>query len=203
MSLFSKLLRPLELGDHIWYHTHRGLIQHHRIYVGNGHVIHFDDNDTDRRYGHCKGCIESLNNRPGGYVRYSCLACWRLGDATRNIYLCKYDKKLLSLIMRETGSRSMERSHPGHVIAARAWWYFENDNFGRWELFSHNCEDFSRFCTILKLGSKQSIRGLLLIAALRGIVVRTVLGFAALRVLRSWKQAKLLRDLPQNLSFTW
>ena len=46
--------RNLLIGDHIFYHTHKGFVQHHGIWTSRGFVIHIDDAaDTDQRYMHC------------------------------------------------------------------------------------------------------------------------------------------------------
>ena len=66
------------------------------------------------------------------------------------------------MVTREAESRRMETSAPGVLVTRRVRWFYDHDSdinhaFGRWELFSHNCEDFARFCKILKLGSKQGL----------------------------------------------
>ena len=123
---------------------------------------------------HCALCIERLARRAHGYVRLSCLNCWLLERPNRRSYRCEYGKGLVSMVTREAESRRMETSAPGVLVTRRVRWFYDHDSdinhaFGRWELFSHNCEDFARFCKILK----QAI-GVVATVALAASIVRTV-----------------------------
>ena len=74
-----------------------------------------------------------------------------------------------------------------------------NRNFGRWELCSHNCEDFARFCKILKLGSKQAIRGVVSTVALAASIVRTIGAGGVITLLSQHAKLKLILNLPMDL----
>jgi hypothetical protein len=157
----------LKVGDHAWYHVVRygKLIQHHGIWVGSG-VIHFDGEHDDDYYVY-RGCQEcsarrDRQRREGTGNRCVRLSCFRCFSHWRNVYRCEYGKSRVSQVVRETGSRSTSVSYPGYIVASVAWGFYLSNSFGNYDVVRLNCEDFTRWCKVRKLGSKQVYRGLVL-----------------------------------------
>jgi hypothetical protein len=189
-------VEELQKGAHVWCHVLKAAkgVQHHGIWDGSD-VYHFnkpgDDIDVyyvgEKEGRKCSRCESRRQERKdagrgGESVRLSCVECFSHGS---NVYVCKYDSGFLARMWRETGSRCTKPcllSEDEVVTLARR--FYDNNNFGKYEALTHNCEDFARFCKIEKLGCKQWTRA----------IFWTGLAEVSL-VVRKWPEHKLKKIL--------
>ncbi|KAG6556899.1 hypothetical protein Mapa_001314 [Marchantia paleacea] len=167
MDLLSKIshavkeseLRP---ADHIYCYRSSSISSyaHHGIYIGDSKVIHFlDNNESAGGNGEGPGssfpgfsssssgssksrCEECRTNKKGG-VQMSCLKCFLKGDSLR-LFFYGVSKAELALNLRG-GCSGMKAEEPEQVLH-RANYLLRTDGFGRYNLQTHNCEDFAIYC---------------------------------------------------------
>ncbi|KAL8528488.1 hypothetical protein ACS0TY_006060 [Phlomoides rotata] len=144
----------LEAGDHIYSWRTAFSYSHHGIYVGGDKVVHF----TQAQDLSCSSLSSSVSNvsptcldfpdcgfkkGESGGVTMSCLNCF-MGNGS--LYRFEYGvSKCVFIAKIRGGTCTTAKSDPPEAVIHRAAYLLHN-GFGKYDLFTNNCEDFALYC---------------------------------------------------------
>ncbi|CAN6362937.1 unnamed protein product [Urochloa humidicola] len=165
----------LKPGDHIYTWRTAYSYAHHGIYVGDNKVIHFtraSEGGARTKFcpssifhpssAYCQACAEIKRQHESpaiggsakevditdsihgaGGLRISCLDCFMRNRG--HLYLYAYEVAAKFFVCKMYGTCTMARADPPENVLHRAF-YLLKHGYGKYNLFKHNCEDFSIYC---------------------------------------------------------
>ncbi|XP_057789103.1 protein LEAD-SENSITIVE 1-like [Salvia miltiorrhiza] len=179
----------LEAGDHIYtWRTPVFAYSHHGIYIGGDKVVHFTQHQnlssgdsTSFRFSSSitdvtADCLDfpdcGFRKHTSGVVM-SCLNCF-LGDGS--LYRFEYGVSPVVLITRlRSGTCTTAKSDPPEDVIHRAMHLLQH-GFGKYDVFSNNCEDFALYCkTELVVCTQRGSGGSGQVSSVVGVPVAAIL----------------------------
>ncbi|CAL5018641.1 unnamed protein product [Urochloa decumbens] len=171
VRLLSNRIERSELkpGDHIYTWRIAYSYAHHGIYVGDNKVIHFTGGKVTKflpsRFhpasAYCQACAEIKRQHEspanggsakeadirdsshGAGVCITCLDCFVHNWG--HLYLYAYEVSTKFFLGKMHGTCTMARADPPEKVLHRAF-YLLKHGYVKYDLFKHNCEDFSIYC---------------------------------------------------------
>ncbi|XP_010242301.1 PREDICTED: uncharacterized protein LOC104586691 [Nelumbo nucifera] len=148
----------LKPGDHIYSYRQAYTYSHHGVYVGNEYVIHFTSNkallfSSSGSGTPCPNC--GYDGKAHFGVIKSCLDCFLDGG---KLYRYQYGVNVVKFMTQiRGGTCSSHASDEASKVIRRANTLYEGNNFGDYNLFNNNCEDFAVYCKTERLISGQAV----------------------------------------------
>ncbi|KAK6932816.1 LRAT domain, partial [Dillenia turbinata] len=157
----------LEPGDHIYRYGLANTYTHHGIYVGNDTLIHLTKTEpgirelamgssaSGKTKEACSKCGYKEDLRRG--VVKTCVDCFSSGH--KNLYLFEYGISDEEYRIRRAATCHRTQSSPPSEVIKRAIQFLKLEkDFGVYNLFNNNCEQFAVLCKLGTTGlSKQVI----------------------------------------------
>ena len=144
--------------------------------MGDGMVIHLLGPAKKIGLPSCQKCGDKrfIN----GEIARTCLDCFLDGP----LQFYDYGVPIFEFESRRRGTCTVRHSRPAHEVIKTATDFLEGDGeFGRYDLFANNCEDFAVYCKTGRSGSMQvlgHVERLGLVAGPFGAVVFGAYGLA-------------------------
>ncbi|XVF42240.1 hypothetical protein PTKIN_Ptkin01aG0344900 [Pterospermum kingtungense] len=132
----SRSDRKPQPGDHIYCRRSGRPYDHHGIYVGDDMVIHLRGAAKKLGPPSCEKCLRE--GKCNGEIAKSCLDCFLEGEP---------------VLFVDYGPSTAK---PAHEVIKTAYDFLENNDFGRYDMLTNNCEDFAVYCKTGRAFSSQA-----------------------------------------------
>ncbi|KAK6932817.1 LRAT domain [Dillenia turbinata] len=155
--------KSLQPGDHIYRNGQANTYTHHEPGIRERATGSSASGKTEEACPKC-GYREDLRR---GVVK-TCVDCFV--DGHKNLYLFKYGVSVEEFLNRRAGTCHRTQSRPPSEVIERAIQFLEREkDFGVYNLFNNNCEQFAVVCKLGTTGLSKQVIAFLLRLGLGGI----------------------------------